>query len=326
MRIGHSSPKTTRVVFDLKRDSLIKVFWTKALKNNNGVLQVDILSKTSPINIVKKQPTQHKLVQYQRRLIQPRIVKNTPNYRYKPSRDVALVVDTAPAVNNVHAVNNPHAVNNAKKKASVVSGAELHPWTVAGGIGYTWYQAGYSDHSLPPTVSENKIGDGKTAFGRFAIGRDLFTVYPIRIGVELGIQSGNIERLDTHQDTLDLLGGVPIQANIKPMIDLLFTGTTEPFESIPAYGVLKLGIAYRRMQINDRITVNDLSQGNFEIQCGLGKKISDRLNLALLYQGVLSGNTRFTVNAEDATGHITNIPKQNGLLLNLTYKFGDNRF
>jgi hypothetical protein len=159
---------------------------------------------------------------------------------------------------------------------------EPRPWSVIGGLGYTWYDFGYHGGSSADPAAQASIGDGQTAFGRFAIARDLAKRHSIQFGLELGVQSGNIMRLDIPQATLDLLGGMPVQANIKPMIDLLATATTEPLMTgYPAYGVLKAGIAYRRMQIDERVTVNDLSQVGFELQAGLGANITDRARLAL---------------------------------------------
>ena len=197
---------------------------------------------------------------------------------------------------------------------------EPRPWSFIGGLGYTWYDFGYHGGSSADPAAQAAIGDGQTAFGRFAIARDLANRHSIQFGLELGVQSGNIMRLDIPQATLDLLGGMPVQANIKPMIDLLATATTEPLMTrYPAYGVLKAGIAYRRMQINDRVTVNDLSQVGFELQAGLGTAITDRARLALLYQGVFNGSTNVTVNTAADTGHVSNIPMQNGILWALSY-------
>lgn len=141
----------------------------------------------------------------------------------------------------------------------------------------------------------------------------------LNIGTELGLQSGNIMRLGISQATMDLLASLPIQMNVKPMLDLLATVTTEPLLNSSAFGIAKAGIAYRRMQINERVTINDLSQVGFELQVSLGLPISDRAKLSLLYQGVFNGDTTFTVNTIDFTGHISNIPNQNGLMLNLSY-------
>ena len=197
---------------------------------------------------------------------------------------------------------------------------EPGPWSVVGGLGYTQYNFGYHGGGSADPAAQASIGDGQTAFGRFAIARDLARLHTMHFGLELGVQSGNTMRLDIPQATLDLLAGVPVQANIKPMLDLLATATTEPLMSqYPVYGILKAGIAYRRMQINDRVTVNDLEQVGFELQVGLGAAITERARLALLYQGVFNGSTNFTVNTAADTGHVSNIPMQNGLLLALTY-------
>lgn len=194
------------------------------------------------------------------------------------------------------------------------------PWSVIGGLGYTWYDFGYNGGYFADASAQNSIGDGNTAVGRFAIARDFTQFSMFHLGLELGVQSGNTMRLDIPQTTLDELGGLPIQANIKPMLDLLVTASTEPLMDMPAFGIVKAGIAYRRMQINERVTVNDLSQVGFEVQAGLGAALSDRANLALVYQGVFNGDTSFTVNSPlPETGHISNIPQQNGLLLTLSY-------
>lgn len=197
---------------------------------------------------------------------------------------------------------------------------EQKVWSVYGGIGYEWYYFGYDGgSSLSDPAAQASIGDGQTGFGRFAIARSVYITNNMSFGVELGLQSGNIMRLSIPQVTLDLLGGMPVQANIKPMIDLLATATTEPLFKTPVVGVAKAGIAYRRMQINDRVTVNDLSQIGFEVQAGMGTAITERSKIALLYQGVFNGSTNFTVNTALNVGHISNIPMQNGLLLALSY-------
>lgn len=186
---------------------------------------------------------------------------------------------------------------------------EYHPWSIIGSAGYTWFNFGYN-------------GDGETPIGRFALARDFGTPIPcLHFGAELGIQNGNTMRLDISQETLDLLGGAPIQVNIKPMLDLLATATIKPFAimSAPIFFVAKAGVAYRRMQVEDRVTVNDLSQTAFEAQAGLGVILSNRINISLVYQGVFNGGTDFTVNTTNDTGHISNIPNQNGFLLSVAY-------
>src|SRR5579862_1725761 len=89
---------------------------------------------------------------------------------------------------------NAFACAGAYKDAVV----ECHPWSVIGGLGYTSYNDSYS-------------GDGQTPLGRFAIARDIGNYNPFHFGLELGVQSGNQMRLDISENTLDRLGGLPVQ-------------------------------------------------------------------------------------------------------------------
>ncbi|RUR13356.1 hypothetical protein [Legionella sp. km772] len=201
---------------------------------------------------------------------------------------------------------------------SAVQPAQL-PWSLNGAIGYTWYDNAYHGGAGADPTAQHAIGDGQTAFGRFAIGKQLGMFNTITLGAELGVQSGNIMRLGISQATMDQLAGLPIQLNVKPMLDLLATASTQPLGQTAVFGVVKAGIAYRRMQIDERVTVNDLDQVGFELQAGLGMSLSERASLVLLYQGVFNGTTDFTVNTTTSTGHISNIPSQNGVMLNLSY-------
>ena len=191
---------------------------------------------------------------------------------------------------------------------------ENHSWSVIGSLGYTWYENAY-DGVLG---AQTAIGDGETALGRFAIAKDFGVFQTLHWGAEVGVQNGNTMRLGIPQDQLDLLGGLPVQTTVKPMLDLLATASYQPVSS-PVFGLVKAGIAYRRLQLNDRVTFNDLSEVGFEVQAGLGMSLSDRASLSLNYQGIFNGNTTYTINAVDFTGHISNIPNQNGLLLSLSY-------
>ena len=132
------------------------------------------------------------------------------------------------------------------------------------------------------------------------------------------MQSGNEFRLNIDQSVMDHLGGILPKATIKPMLDLLATASYQPNNAL-VFGLAKLGVAYRRMQINDRVTFNDLSQAALEVQAGIGAQISNKANLSLNYQGVFNGNTVYTVNYTQCTGNISNILNQNGLLLTLSY-------
>lgn len=196
---------------------------------------------------------------------------------------------------------------------------EYRPWSVIGSVGYTWFDKAYDGGRFADATAQSAIGDGQTVLGRFAIARDFGSFSMAHFGLELGVQNGNTMRLGIPQVTLDVVGGLPVQTTVKPMLDLLATATTDSLGNYPVFALVKAGIAYRRMQVNDRVTFNDLSQVAFEVQGGLGMHISDRASLSLNYQGVFNSNTTYTVNPTTFTGHISNIPNQNGLLLSLAY-------
>ncbi|MFI4962581.1 MAG: hypothetical protein ACHP6H_01845 [Legionellales bacterium] len=196
---------------------------------------------------------------------------------------------------------------------------EHRPWSIIGSFGYTWYDHFYNGGPTEDTSAQSAIGDGQTAMGRFAIARDFGAFKRLRFGMELGIQNGNTARLDIPQVTIDAIGGLLPQVTVKPMLDLLATASWQPSARIPVFGLVKPGIAYRRLQVNDRVTFNDLSQVAFEIQAGLGVHISDRATLSVSYQGIFDGSTSYTINTTAFTGNISNIPAQNGVLLSLSY-------
>ena len=167
---------------------------------------------------------------------------------------------------------------------------EYRPWSVIGSLGYTWYNNLYDGGVGTYPSAQLAIGDGQTALGRFAIARDFGAFKTVRFGAEVGVQNGNTARLNIPQETIDNLGGLLPQVTIKPMLDLLATASWQPSESTSVFGLLKAGIAYRRLQVNDRVTFNDVSEVAFELQAGLGMHISDRASLSLNYQGVFDGN------------------------------------
>ncbi|MDI1352963.1 MAG: hypothetical protein PSV35_09425 [bacterium] len=196
---------------------------------------------------------------------------------------------------------------------------DYHLWSIIASIGYTGYDNLYRGGLSADPLAQVSIGDGQTALGRFAITRDWSAFKTIDFGLEIGVQNGNTARLAIPQITLDRVGGLNPQVTIKPMLDLLATASLQPVESIPVLCLIKPGIAYRRMQVNDRVTFNDLSEVGFELQAGLGMRISEQAILSLNYQGVFNGNTTYTINTTTFTGNISNIPKQNGVLLSLSY-------
>lgn len=194
--------------------------------------------------------------------------------------------------------------------------ADVHPWSAIGSLGYTAYQNSYG-------------GNGQTALGRFAIGKDLFNLgsgsarfNPLNnlnsnFGVEVGVQSGNRMPISISEADMTTLGGLPIWTTVQPMLDALATLKMATVANDKFFGIVKGGIAYRRWQM-DRDTVNNLYQVAGEAQAGVGMSISQAATLSLLYQGIYGANPNFSVNSTALTGHVGNIPVQNGALLSLS--------
>ena len=182
---------------------------------------------------------------------------------------------------------------------------EVHPWSVTASLGYTSFDSGTA-------------GTGQTPIGRLAIGKAFCDIGQSSVGAELGVQNGNTMRLFIPQDTLNLLGtGLPVTAEITPLLDWLATLRTSFSANSPVFGELKVGLAYRRLYVLNRVDINNKYQFAGEVQVGAGVGITDSSTLSLLYQGVYGGKLGFTADAATATGNITNIPVQNGLLLSL---------
>ncbi|MDF1646311.1 MAG: hypothetical protein P1U61_04920 [Legionellaceae bacterium] len=180
---------------------------------------------------------------------------------------------------------------------------DVHPWSVTASLGYTSYKYGAD-------------GSGQTPIGRFAIGKALCDVGQSSFGAELGVQNGNTMRLFIDQDALDVLGGLPIEATVTPMLDLLATLRVSLASNTPVFIDLKGGIVYRRMYI-DRETISNKFQIGGEFQGGIGMPIADSSTLSLLYQGVYGGSLGYSANFATQTASIKNIPIQNGILLSL---------
>jgi hypothetical protein len=180
---------------------------------------------------------------------------------------------------------------------------EVHPWSVTASLGYTSYE--YGAH-----------GTGQTPVGRLGIGKALCDFGATSFGLELGVQNGNTMHLFIPQSQLDALGGLPVEATITPLLDLLATLRISVASTSTVFIDLKGGAAYRRMYI-DRDSVNSKSQFAGEFQGGVGMPITDSSTISILYQGVYGGSLDFTVNTTAFTGHIANIPVQNGVLISL---------
>jgi hypothetical protein len=88
----------------------------------------------------------------------------------------------------------------------------------------------------------------------------------------------------------------------------------------PLFAIVKGGIAYRQMQLNDRTSSADnLKKVNSELQAGLGFSVTDNILLTAFYQGIYSSNNAGVDlnSAGDTT--ISRIPTQQAGFLGIEY-------
>jgi hypothetical protein len=185
---------------------------------------------------------------------------------------------------------------------------EIFPWSITGSVGYASLNGSFD-------------GQGQTPVGRIAVGKSLADFMCGMFGLELGFQNGTTMQLSIPQATLNLLGGAPITVTVKPLLDLLATLRIMPVPTSAVFGELKLGAAYRRMDVLTQQAVNNKSQFAFEAQAGLGIPIMKAVTVSLLYQGIFGGSVNFQADSASRTGSIANIPVQNGVLLSLSAAF-----
>lgn len=91
----------------------------------------------------------------------------------------------------------------------------------------------------------------------------------------------------------------------------------------PIYYILKGGIAYRQVQLDDRTSTygDGLSHVTGELQAGLGMNVTEHVLLNVFYQGIYS-NSNASVSL-DSSGNtpITHIPTQQAGFLGVEYSF-----
>jgi hypothetical protein len=182
-----------------------------------------------------------------------------------------------------------------------------NPWSMEAAFG----MANYADVTLH---------DGQTAIGRLSIGHTLLTKSAWQLSLEAGIQSGNTMRLDLPKESIDALGGVPIQSTMKPLLDVLLGFNAEPISNFPMMIWLKSGVAYRSLQL-DRESVPDLTGFAPEIQAGIGYRINQQTTFNIGYQRIWGKKPELTINTLTETGTLHNIPSQQAVMLGFTFNF-----
>lgn len=162
--------------------------------------------------------------------------------------------------------------------------------------------------------------EGRTAIGRLSLGRSLFHMPYGQLGIEVGVQSGNTMHLDFSKESIDVLGGVPIEAQMKPMLDILLGFNTKSLGNSPFSAWLKGGMAYRTLQV-DRESVNGVSDYSPEIQVGVGYTINERASINLGYQIIWGKQPLLRIDKGSETGVLSSMPTQSAVMIGFSYKF-----
>lgn len=183
----------------------------------------------------------------------------------------------------------------------------LNPWTVDAALGMGFY-SGMTNHET------------QTAVGRLSFGHALVTKPYWQAGIEAGIQSGSTQHLALPKESIDVLGGVAIEAEMKPLLDVLIGLKMEPMTSLSIVAWLKGGVAYRQLQV-DHNEVNHLTGFSPEIQVGLGYRINEHSTFNIGYQNIWGKKPELTVNPQTETGILRNIPAQQAVLIGFSYNF-----
>jgi hypothetical protein len=162
--------------------------------------------------------------------------------------------------------------------------------------------------------------DGQVTQDRLALGLRVAEYSFLSFGAEAGVQSGNTMRLAASSTLINTAGGLPIESTLKPLLDLLVTVKSQILSNHPLFGILKGGVAYRQLVLNDRSSTRDgLQKLNGELQAGLSYKLTDHATLTAFYQGIYSGaNAGLTLSTVGDVS-ISRIPTQQAGFVGIEY-------
>ncbi|KTC94878.1 outer membrane beta-barrel protein [Legionella feeleii] len=180
-----------------------------------------------------------------------------------------------------------------------------HPLYAEAGFGMASWSAGAAKESQSPT-------------GRLSIGLAV-SDSPLAVGIEAGIQSGATLRLAIPKESIEALGGVLIEGQLRPLLDALVS-LKAPLGDTPFFAMVKGGVAYRQMN-TDHDSVNNLNAVSLEGQAGLGYRFTQQVSASLAYQQIAGKKTTVRVNELTETGRLENIPAQQALLLSFSLRF-----
>ncbi len=183
----------------------------------------------------------------------------------------------------------------------------FNPWTLDASLGVAFY---------PNHLSQ----DNQSAMGRLSLGRVLWTEPQWQAGVEAGIQSGSSFRLNIPKETVDRLGGVPIESQLKALIDVMVTLKSDALFYAPITTWIKAGTAFRQFQV-DSHDINNVQDYAPELQAGFGYRINDQLTVTLGYQYIFGKNPELTFNPDNDTGTLKYIASQQAIMAGFSVSF-----
>ncbi|STX39284.1 hypothetical protein [Legionella feeleii] len=178
-------------------------------------------------------------------------------------------------------------------------------WVIDGALGMAFYSGAVDK-------------DRQSATGRISLGHVLTTQTYWQAAFEAGIQSGNTLSLHFAKEDIDALGGVEIEAELKPILDLLVSLKTETLINFPVFSWIKGGVAYRQFQV-DKTAVNNLKDLAPELIAGFGYQINEQAAIHLGYQFIWGQNPQLTVDEVNETATLRHIPVQQSVMLGFSY-------
>lgn len=181
---------------------------------------------------------------------------------------------------------------------------DVSHWYLNGAFGY----ASYANHN------------GHTSLGRLGLGYLLPGAGYFQFGLEGGIQNGHTMRPHFPIASIGALGGVPVELQLKPMLDLLAVVKTIPLDSIPLFAYLKGGVLYQQLHI-DRETVSTVRRFTPEVIAGLGYKLNDQASINLSYQYFWGRAPQLAVYEWTQTAILRNIPSRQAVMIGFSFNF-----
>lgn len=158
------------------------------------------------------------------------------------------------------------------------------------------------------------------AVGRLNLGSVFFTSPTLQAGLEAGIESGTTLHLPFSQEEVAPLGGVELEATLKPMLDVALSLRAEPLVEIPLFLSFKAGAAWRRLQ-SDRPSVAGSREVSPLLAACLGFRLYEQSALYLSYEWIGGQRPQLVVDEASETATIRHLPSRQALLLGFSYFF-----